>query len=267
MVSNHPLLFVKTDSRPINTLIKALTALLFTAVTSSTGYSNEAQNQKPESLKSPEAPIRFVTEHWPPYNFLNDSGEVIGLATEKVQELLGELALEVEIEVFHWAKAIQLAEFEENVFLYSIYRTQSREKRFQWICPLMMTQIVAFYKLASRPDVEIKNIQDAKKYRISVMNEDLTMRMLLDTGFEKGVHFDTTLDELTNVRKLLHGRVDLIVQEENALQYRLELLNSRRSHLTRLEPLGKEKADTLCIATSLNTDKALVEKMRTVLSQ
>lgn len=212
-----------------------------------------------------EHKLRFVTEHWPPYNYLDDSGRVIGIATDRVQHIAKMLDLDLNIEVFHWAKALQLAEHEENVFIYSIYRTQSRESRFQWICPLMVTESVAFYQLAERDDIRVTNIEDAKNYRTSVMRGDLTMSMLQEAGFENGVHFETALDELTNVRKLLHGRIDLIVQEHNALLYRLKLLNSHPLNLQRLETLGKEQVTTICIATGLATDKGLVEKMRKVL--
>lgn len=211
------------------------------------------------------APVRFVTEHWPPYNFLDDSGHVIGITTSKVKRIISALNLTADIEVYHWAKAIQLAEFEENVFIYSMYRSQAREERFQWICPLLNTEPVAFYRLFHRNDINITSVHDAKEYRSSVMNGDLTMKMLLEAGFEQGVNFETTLDEVTNVRKLLHGRVDLIVQEDNALRYRLNLLGSKRNQLKRLEPLDKEKVITLCVATGLKSDPSLVEKMRMAL--
>ncbi len=208
------------------------------------------------------APVRFVTEHWPPYNYLDQNGQLQGMATEKVLQTLGNLSIEADIEVFHWAKAIQLAEHEQNVFIFSIYRTQEREDRFQWICPLIETDPVAFYKLKSRQDISLDSVQDAKNYHTSVMRSDLTMAMLEQAGFEEGIHFSAVHDEMTNVRKLIHGRIDLIVQEENALQYRLQQLGAKREDLVRLEPLELEKMRMCCIATSLNSDPMLVEKIR-----
>lgn len=206
--------------------------------------------------------VRVVTEHWPPYNYLDEQGNVTGIATNKVEQVLTNLNLDANIEVFHWAKAMQLAEFEKNVFIYSIYRTPDREARFQWICPLLKKRSVAFYRMADRDDVDIEQVQDAKNYRTSVIRNDLSMDMLLKAGFTEGEHFELSIDEETNVRKLIYGRIDLIIQEENALRFRLAELGKDFSAVVRVKSLGDEEKYDCCIATSLQTDKLLVERIR-----
>lgn len=209
--------------------------------------------------------VRVVTEHWPPYNYLDEHGNVTGIATNKLEWVLTNLNLDANIEVFHWAKAMQLAEFEKNVFIFSIYRTPDREARFQWICPLLEKRSIAMYRLTERVDIDINQVQDAKNYRTSVIRNDLSMDMLVKAGFMEGEHYELSIDEETNVRKLIHGRIDLIIQEEHSLRFRLAELGIDFSHVVRVQSLGNAEKYDCCIATSLQTDKALVEQVRSEL--
>ena len=72
----------------------------------------------------------------------------------------------------------------KNILIYSIGRSPEREKLFKWI-DIISPYEVYFYKLKSRKDISIKNLEDAKKYRIGGVNNDIRTQYLLGKGFSK----------------------------------------------------------------------------------
>ena len=72
----------------------------------------------------------------------------------------------------------------KNVLIYSIMRTEQREKLFKWIGPLtpLRTRI---FSLKSRNDIVINNIKDAKKYKIGLVRGDARAQFFKNLGVVK----------------------------------------------------------------------------------
>ena len=107
--------------------------------------------------------------------------------------------------------------------------------------------------------------QDAKKYITGVIREGLAIQSLKNAGFIENKHLYVSLDDVTSLQQLINRRIDLIVDEENALAFRLKQLNAKDIKLTRLLPLEHEAPTQLCIATHHNTDKRLVNALKEAL--
>ena len=209
--------------------------------------------------------VRFVTEHWPPYNYVNKDGQLDGIAYHKLKKVVNDLNWRAEFKLFHWAKSLAQTEQSTNTFLFSIYPTPERRKKFQLICPLTKIKPIAFYKLTNRNDVVLNTKQDAKKYITGVIREGLAIQSLKNAGFIENKHLYVSLDDVTSLQQLINRRIDLIVDEENALAFRLKQLNAKDIQLTRLLPLEHEAPTQLCIATHHNTDKRLVNALKEAL--
>ena len=162
-----------------------------------------------------------VTEDWPPYNYA-DNGIVKGIATEIVQATLAQADLEATIRVYPWARAYDMALNQENVLIYSIRRSSEREALFKWIGPIFY-QNIYLVKLKNRTDIVLTSLEDAKRYRLGVMNQDSSHHFLLSQGFEKRVNLDTTPSETLNVKKLFTGRIDLLVQNDISLAIQTDI--------------------------------------------
>lgn len=164
--------------------------------------------------------IRILTEEFPPYDFTGDGGEVEGISTEVVREVLAKLAMEVEIEVFPWARAYRLASRNPNTMLFSVVRTQEREALFHWVGVVCEVRSYLF-RLKSRTDIAAGKLSDLKEYSIGVVRGWAGQKYLQRNGF-------TRLQEVAvsglNIRKLLSGRVDLIEDYEANLVYRMKRL-------------------------------------------
>ena len=146
----------------------------------------------------------LLSEENPPFNFTED-GELTGGATQVVQEIARRLGISDSIEVLPWARAYKRLMTEPNVVLFTTAMTREREAMFHWVGPLYRTR-VGFYGLKSR-GIRIDSIEAAKQVRaIATYKDDYREQMLVSLGF---TNLDSSKNSLSNIRKLVSGRVDL----------------------------------------------------------
>lgn len=209
-------------------------------------------------------PIIGLTEEWPPYNYTHN-GTVKGLATDIVQATLEKAQLETNIRAYPWARAYDMALEQENVLIYSILRSPQREVLFKWIGPIFNKNIY-LVKLKDRTDIVLRSLEDAKQYRIGVMDKDSSYQHLLSLGFEEGVHLDTAPSEPLNVKKLFSDRIDLLVQNDISLAIRLKELGLPPDRVAIALPLyAKDQA--FYMAFSKTTPDELVDRVRKAFEQ
>ncbi len=153
--------------------------------------------------------LQIVADDFPPYNYV-DNGEITGVSTEIVQAVLKELDLDVEIEIYPWARAYDLALKQKNVLIFTIARSLKREHLFKWIGPVGEYN-AGLFALVNRTDIEVGSLEDARKYNIGATREDVRTQYLLDHAFKRiqQVH----RNEL-NIEKLVKGRIDLWLENE-----------------------------------------------------
>lgn len=171
--------------------------------------------------------IRVVTEEYPPYNYIDSKKEITGVSTEVVKEVLKETGSDAKIELLPWARAYQMSKDEKNVIIYSIVHTEERENQFKWIGVITHIKTVII-KLKSRKDIEIKNKEDLKKYRVGVVRGDYGQDYLLSNGIK---NIDLVSTGELNLKKLLGGRVDIIFTEEDAVKNRMKILKLNYENL------------------------------------
>jgi polar amino acid transport system substrate-binding protein len=146
----------------------------------------------------------LTTEDAAPYNYSTDGGKTIaGSATEIVNELFKRANIKMTNTMFPWVRAIEMARTEKDTCVYSTTRTEEREKSFSWVGPVAPNDWVLFAKADSK--IELKTLDDAKKYKVGGYRGDAVSLYLKDQKF--------TVDEATNdeqsIQKLNAGRIDL----------------------------------------------------------
>lgn len=146
--------------------------------------------------------LTFTTEESPPYNMLVD-GKVVGIATEKVIELMSRAKQPYKIEMLPWARAYLLAMNTPQTCVFSTTRTPEREGKFKWVGPLAYNSWV-LYGLADR-NIHLSSLEDARSLRIGTYNSDVRDTYLRSKGFK----VDTAVSDTLNPRKLLLRRIDL----------------------------------------------------------
>jgi len=156
--------------------------------------------------------LRIVTEEFPPYSY-TENGRIKGVSTEVVEAVLKELKTGAQFNVLPWARALKTAEREPNVLIYSIGRIPTRDPLFKWVGVVAPAEFYLF-ALKQRTDTQIHTLEDAKKYTIATVNQDIREQYLVSKGFVKGKQLNSTRRYAQGFEKMLLGRIDLWAMNE-----------------------------------------------------
>lgn len=212
--------------------------------------------------KTPTAEdLIYITETFYPFNY-RENGIVTGFAVELLELIWEELGTAPqEIRVYPWPRGYRWLQSRPNVVLFSTGRTEMREKQFQWVCPIGKQIKIIFLAKKSR-NLTINNLDDAKKYRIGTIREDVSEQTILRKGFKMS-QLEPMLDMRSNLRKLLHGRIDLITYDENAL---FALIDHNNMDRNQFETVFLINQTGLCYAFNRRVPPSLVERFQQALN-
>lgn len=204
-------------------------------------------------------PLRVVTELSPPHQTLVN-GEVVGLSTTLVQQILREAGLSARIEIFPWARSYRLASSQPNTLIYNMARTVERESQFHWIGTVASYQL-GFVALAHRKDIAIHSLQDARPYSIAIQRDDLSANFLQQQGFLVGTELVVAADIIESWQLLVHGKVDLVIDDPVALTEMAKLL-AISAEQVRFVYAIPELAQHTWLAASLQTSPQLILQLQ-----
>ncbi len=205
------------------------------------------------------AELRILTEPGPPTAFMQD-GQLRGFGVDVVRELIERTGAHAQIEMMPWTRAYTIAQREPDIALFAMVRTPEREKRFQWVGPILHGK-VRFYSLKSR-GMQVNSLDDvAASGPLAVPKQWYSYEALQAKGLPNlyGVPTPQTM-----VTLFAHGRGNLILLEDLLLR-------------DMLAPAGLEPADvqpqmvfmesSYYIAFSLDTDPAVVADWQAKLAE
>lgn len=213
------------------------------------------------------AKLTVVTEDWPPYNYVDPRGKVVGSVTEQVERILQTAGVDYSLSVFPWARSYQMAQEQPNVLLFSVLRTPERETLFDWYCPIHRPIPMHFYRLTRNDKIVVNSIEDVKTYRVGVPRGDWNETYLLAQGFVEGKNLDVTASNMVNLQTLIAGRIDLILDAEDAIHRRLKRLGFNSGTVTRAMSRDVLPQEEVCMVLSKNTDEALKQKIALAFKQ
>lgn len=158
--------------------------------------------------------LKLYTEDSPPSSY-NENGQIKGLSTDIVREILRRIGQPDTIALVPWARGYQLAQSETDTALFSTTRLPQREAMFSWVGPLYR-QRWGFYRWQASP-LRIADIEAAKQVkRIGTYRQDAKMQYLQLLGFENLV---PTNKNITNLTHLQRGNIDLWVSSDFNMPY------------------------------------------------
>ncbi|MBI2381254.1 MAG: transporter substrate-binding domain-containing protein [Gammaproteobacteria bacterium] len=206
---------------------------------------------------APAVELRALTESLPPFNY-QEEGRITGYATELLREMLAEAGHSARFELMPWPRAYQQALSLPDVVLYSTVRNAEREKLFQWIGPIAERRMYV-YKLRERQDIQVKTLADIVPYRIGLVRGMASSQLLLNAMENQKLRADFTHLQELNFRKLIAGRLDLVV----AMDYGMSsMAKAQRIDPAAIEPvLLLDQLHPLYFALSRDTDPAVVRKL------
>ena len=205
--------------------------------------------------------LTVVTEEYPPYNYQGESKQIVGLSTEVVKVVLRRSNLTYRINLYPWARAYHMAQDQPNVLIYSIGRNSQREALFQWV-DIIAPYNVFMYRLKSRPELQVRNVEQLGRYRIGAVRDDVRAQYLE----KNGIAAELVVDDSANAKKLASRRIDLFPIDEIAMValYRREGLDPNSVEKALALP---DLSSGLYMAFSLQTAPNIVERCRVALRE
>ncbi len=158
--------------------------------------------------------VVIYTENYPPYNYLDEAGQVVGLATEKVQQVMDATGLQYDIRLVPWKRGIHHVETSENALVYSITRTPDRETRFQWLVPLAESN---FFLFARQNDARLITWEKVRNgdYTGACVSNDLGCELFRWVGMPEANIIRVASNETADFRMVSAGRADMYVSDIN----------------------------------------------------
>jgi polar amino acid transport system substrate-binding protein len=207
------------------------------------------------------AEIRLLTGIEPPTNYLDERGELTGIAVDIIEELKRSLGVHAQIEVYPWARALKLAETNPGVVLFTGTKTIEREAMgFHFIGPFV-TRRHMVYSRADDP-TKLKNLKDiaAKKARVVGMRGDWRTQLFK----RRGAAIEETPQHIDSVRMLLAGRADFWLSSDLELPLMLKSAGAAPDAVDEAV-LIREASSYLLV--SRGTDPALLEAWQAAFAQ
>lgn len=160
--------------------------------------------------------LTILTEENPPLNFMQQ-GEIAGVATATVKDMLQRAGLTADIRLVAWSEAYAQAQSDPDTCVYSTARLTARYKLFQWVGPIARGEYSAF-ALDGFKD-RIGSVGELYKYRIGVAR-DARGEYLRQRGFPSVVEIekDGDIPAMLTLNRAQAGGVDVWVTQAATAQ-------------------------------------------------
>ena len=151
--------------------------------------------------------VTTVSDPWPPFVF--DNGVNDGLAVEIIREALKTQGYEIKHQNVPWNRALLGTKEGTYDLITSIWMSEERKQDYLYSVHFM-TNTIKFIKLKDDP-FDFENMGSLKGKRIGLISGYSYQEDFINAGnYQK----DEVNDFITNIRKLLAGRIDLTVEDE-----------------------------------------------------
>jgi len=213
-----------------------------------------------------EVPLRVVTEEFPPFQYIED-GHLTGVCVEVVQAVLAEAGIQAEITMMPWARAQKTAKEEENVLIFSLARTEAREKDYKWVGQIDEAHNQIFATAGS--PIEISRFDDLKDHVMGVVIGDLREDYFVERGFIVGKNLQAVRSHASLYAMLAAKRLDLWPENDLAMAYIVR--QSGRDPATAVKPVWNLPDVTPYsgdfMAFGLSTSDSVVARLKAALDR
>lgn len=203
------------------------------------------------------AGLTILTAENPPLNFIED-GEIKGLATEVVRELVKRTGTDGSIRMVTWQEGYNALLEQPNIALFSTVMTSERKNLLQWVGPLVVLDTNLYTLKGSK--IEIANLDDARKVnKIATVSKYYSEQMLKEEGFTNTQSYS---DREATVRQLLHEKVQLMASSNTEIPAALKKTGASMDEVKNAFTLS---TDLVYIAFSKGTAPELVARWQDAL--
>jgi polar amino acid transport system substrate-binding protein len=184
------------------------------------------------------ANYQWYTEDYPPYNYINKHGELVGIYPEVLQQIYKELKLHItakEIITVPWARLFYTLETSTEHAAFSMLKTPERAKKFQLVTLPVMTKVSVMVLNENKKILVKKNLEDLT---YSIVREDIGEH-LLDSKLNIK-HKVKTTSANSMLSMLIHNRVDAVAYAELVAHFQMNRLGYTNKTLVPIFTLKDE---------------------------
>jgi len=186
--------------------------LLFSMTANSFGC-NETQ------AKKLLANYQWYTEDYPPYNYKNKLGKLVGIYPEIIKLIYKELNIVINLDnimTVPWARLVHTMERSQSYAAFSMIKTPDRDKRFQLISLPIMTKVSIMVLEENKNILASKQLENLT---YSVVRQDVGEHLLDKQLNIKNKVVTTSADSMLGM--LLYRRVEAIAYSELVASFQL----------------------------------------------
>lgn len=181
------------------------------------------------SEQLPKTVIRLATLEWPPF-----SGESLpygGSTTRKVREAFEAMGYRVVIDYLPWARALKaVREPTDYMGVFPAYASEIRSKALILSPPLGRSPL-GFVEIDTTRNWN--RLEDLSSYIIGTVESYANTDLFDDMTERKALQIDPCGDDVSNLHKLVVGRIDMAVIDKNVMLYFLNNDPALKPHKAR----------------------------------
>lgn len=210
-----------------------------------------------------EQRFTIMTEKNPPFNFEHE-GSVHGISADLLMLMMERIGQPIErsaIQIMPWDRAFKIVQEQPGTILFSMARTEQREKLFAWVGPIYGLQIGLIAPKDKK--IIINRLEDAKKYKIGTIREGAPEQLVIQWGIDPEA-LDRIDDPVLSIKKLAAGQIDMFAFNVPAANY---IMLQQGLNPIDFEVTYSLKKTALYYAFHKDTDSAMIEKTNQALLQ
>lgn len=214
---------------------------------------------------APLSTLSFVTEEYPPYNYLDArTGQLRGSAVALLEAMFEQTDspfTRQAILYYPWVRGYELAQSEPNTVLFSTTRTPAREALFKWVGPIARDRVVL---LAWQGEAATSlSLDEARQQRlnVAVIREDIGAHALQETGYPTEL-LRPAIDNRSALHMLRRGRVDLWAYSDEVARWIASQEDVDSQQLKAVHTLSESR---LYFAVHPDTDPEVVDRLQQAL--
>lgn len=180
--------------------------------------------------------LTIYTDHFAPYNFLNDEGVLTGVNFDIVNTLCIDANIECTFKVQPFARAMKSVSLDPHSAIFFVAKHENRVSVFNWLGPLVSGKTY-FYKLAGNNQVQSASLSELKSYTLGIVRGDVYGTLVEKAGFERGKNLLVVAQEQEYIELFIKKRLDLIIGSEQVVNNQLKAYGLSLSNVEQLYEL------------------------------
>ncbi|MEA3521923.1 MAG: transporter substrate-binding domain-containing protein, partial [Campylobacterota bacterium] len=167
----------------------------------------------------------FVTLDFSPLEYKGEDGKIKGVATEIVTKIMANLGHTVNVEVYHWEKALNMVELGKADAIFTIYKNDERVKFLDYSKEVLVPQIISFYVRKGSSITYDGDLSKLSEKKIGVVSTISYGKKFDD--FRDKLKIERVENRKNNFKKLQAGQIDLVISSLYIADSLLEKMGSK----------------------------------------